>query len=109
MSFNYNETKIVKGMLARGDKQHDIAAYFGVNGGRIAEVANGECAYPSAPSASFEKLPPPGPYIGLASLAEVRSILNEAINLISGAGDQTDENSLAVEALEDAIKHIEKF
>lgn len=32
---------LVKGMLARGDKQHDIAAFFGVNGGRIAEIKTG--------------------------------------------------------------------
>jgi hypothetical protein len=33
---------LVKGMLKRGDRQHDIAAWFGVNGGRIAEIANGD-------------------------------------------------------------------
>ena len=27
------DAAIVKGMLARGDRQHDIAAWFGVNGG----------------------------------------------------------------------------
>jgi hypothetical protein len=31
----------VKAMLDRGDRQHDIAAWFGVNSGRIAEVAVG--------------------------------------------------------------------
>lgn len=36
-----NEISLVKGMLARGDKQHDIAAFFGTNGGRIAEIATG--------------------------------------------------------------------
>ena len=38
MAFNIRDTRIVKGMLSRGDRQHDIAAYFGVNGGRVAEV-----------------------------------------------------------------------
>lgn len=33
---------MVKGMLVRGDKQHQIAAHFNVNGGRIAEVATGK-------------------------------------------------------------------
>jgi cytochrome c551/c552 len=28
-------------MLLRGDKQHDIAAWFGCNAGRVAEVATG--------------------------------------------------------------------
>ncbi|TXL79502.1 hypothetical protein FHP25_06035 [Vineibacter terrae] len=47
-TFNYRETQIIKGMLLRGDKQHDIAAYFGENGGRIAEVATGNTTYPKA-------------------------------------------------------------
>jgi hypothetical protein len=38
------ETQVIKGMLHRGDRQHDIATYFGVNAGRIAEVATGEGA-----------------------------------------------------------------
>lgn len=36
------DAAIVKGMLARGDRQHDIAAHFGVNGGRISEIATGK-------------------------------------------------------------------
>ena len=32
---------IVKGMLDRGDRQSDIAAYFKVNSGRISEIATG--------------------------------------------------------------------
>ena len=35
------DAAIVKGMLARGDRQHDIAAWFGVNGGRIGEISTG--------------------------------------------------------------------
>jgi hypothetical protein len=35
------DAALVKGMLYRGDRQHDIAAWFGVNGGRIAEIATG--------------------------------------------------------------------
>ena len=56
---NHRETRIVKGMLLRGDRQHDIAAYFGVNGGRIAEVATGDCAYPNAQPMEEDRLPPP--------------------------------------------------
>ena len=36
------DAAIIKGMLARGDRQHDIAAWFGVNGGRVAGIANGK-------------------------------------------------------------------
>ena len=33
------DAAIVKGMLLRGDRQHDVAAWFGVSAGRIAEIA----------------------------------------------------------------------
>ena len=32
------DAAIVFGMLKRGDKQHDIAAYFGENPGRVIDV-----------------------------------------------------------------------
>ncbi|VAV92832.1 hypothetical protein MNBD_ALPHA02-619 [hydrothermal vent metagenome] len=35
-----SDAEIIKGMLFRGDKQSDIAAYFGVNIGRISEINN---------------------------------------------------------------------
>jgi hypothetical protein len=39
MSLTIDQVAIIKGMLLRGDHQHDIAARYGVNGGRIAEIA----------------------------------------------------------------------
>jgi hypothetical protein len=57
-----NDASIVKGMLARGDRQHDIAAWFGVNGGRIAEIATG-AKFPGACAARAADLPPRGPYL----------------------------------------------
>jgi uncharacterized membrane protein len=41
----------VKGLLARREKQHDIAAYFGVNGGRIAEIKTGKTFFEVRPAA----------------------------------------------------------
>lgn len=41
MALSDGEISIIKGMIRRGDRQHDIAAYFGVNGGRIGEVSTG--------------------------------------------------------------------
>lgn len=35
------QISVVKGLLAQGHKQHDIAAHFGVNGGRIADISAG--------------------------------------------------------------------
>ncbi len=106
MSFTFRETQIVKGMLARGDRQHDIAAYFGVNGGRIAEVSTGKCDYPSAPAAPPDKLPPPGPYVGAKALFEIEETLRETIMLIEGAGNKSDEAALAVDALKGVLKRL---
>lgn len=107
MAFTFRDTQTVKGMLARGDKQHDIASYFGVNGGRIAEVATGKCDYPSAPPAPAEKLPPPGPYVGAKTVFEVTEILAEAVELIESAGSETDESRVALEALKDAMNKLQ--
>ena len=56
------EVAVVKGMLARGDRQHDVAAYFGVNGGRIAEISTGE-KFEHVVAAAEKDLPEPGPYL----------------------------------------------
>jgi len=52
---------LVKGMLARGDKQSDIAACFLINGGRVSEINTGQL-YPNVKAAPVDELPPPGPY-----------------------------------------------
>ncbi|GLS46946.1 hypothetical protein [Methylobacterium brachythecii] len=55
------DAALIKGMLLRGDRQHDIAAWFGVNGGRVAEIVTGQ-RFSEVPTASSDELPPPGPY-----------------------------------------------
>ena len=55
------DAAIIKGMLARGDRQHDIAAWFGVNGGRIGEISTGP-KFAWVEVASIHDLPPPDPY-----------------------------------------------
>ena len=79
ITLTHRDTCIVKGMLLRGDRQHDIAAYYGVNGGRIAEIANGTNAYPNAHPMPEAELPPPGPYLSKYALQSVIDTLNEAI------------------------------
>lgn len=61
-ALNATDASIVKGMLARGDMQHHIAAWFGVNPGRVADVKTGK-KYPHVVPAPADALPPPGPYI----------------------------------------------
>ncbi|MDX1036578.1 hypothetical protein GOL69_04590 [Sinorhizobium medicae] len=60
---------LIKGMLRRGDDQHHIAALFGINAGRVAEVANGMKDKPNGKERGREiipapqsDLPPPCPY-----------------------------------------------
>jgi hypothetical protein len=61
ISLTEQDAALVKAMLARGDRQHDIAAWFGVNGGRIAEIAT-RTKFRSVEPAERSNLPPKGPY-----------------------------------------------
>jgi hypothetical protein len=61
ISLTADDAALIKGMLRRGDRQHDIAAWFGVNGGRIAEIVAGSRFTAVVPAAG-DRLPPPGPY-----------------------------------------------
>lgn len=90
MSLNRREIAVVKGMLARGDKQQDIAAYFGINGGRIAEINTGQ--NPDADgvlAAAPEGLPKAGPIMAgrsaqraLDTLVALRDLIDETIQEI---------------------------
>jgi len=75
-------------MLRRGDRQHDIAAWFGVNGGRIAEIAVGD-RFADVQEANPAELPPRGPYpkaaqalAAIESLTLVKSALAASENTI---------------------------
>ncbi|PCK83631.1 hypothetical protein CPT32_28325 [Rhizobium sophoriradicis] len=62
MAFSNKEASIVLGMVARGDKRHDIAAWYGENQARVAEVEQGQ--YGNLAAAPSVELPPrgaPGP------------------------------------------------
>ena len=55
------DAEIVKGMLARGDHQHHVAAWFGVDSRAISNVSTGK-TFAGEKAAPPEQLPPPGPY-----------------------------------------------
>ena len=107
------ETRVIKGMILRGDRQHDIAAYFGVNAGRIAEVATGKSAWAAAEPGDESKLPPPGPYVTKYALQGVIRTLNEAIEILELAeaeetiADVRAALLLAKEAIEEKIERME--
>jgi hypothetical protein len=61
-------------MLARGDRQHDIAARFGVNGGRIGEISTG-AKFSVVKLADPADLPPKGSYLSGRQSAELQAKL----------------------------------
>src|SRR6266853_5556765 len=52
------DVPFILAMVARGDRRHDIGAWFGLNQGRIKEVEDG--AYGNPPQAAPNQLPPSG-------------------------------------------------
>jgi len=84
-SLDKNDARIVLGMQARGDRNHDIAAWFGVNQGRVAEAKQGQ--FGTLEVAPEGELPPRGaPGIkGRKLRAAVEKTLN---SLSNGDGDE---------------------
>jgi hypothetical protein len=112
IALNYRDTCIVKGMLLRGDRQHDIASYFGVNGGRIAEIASGANPYPNAQPAPEADLPPEGPYLSKFALQSVIDTLNEALEaleLAEAENEIADVKAALVLAKETIQKKIDSL
>jgi hypothetical protein len=87
MAFSNSEIALIKGMLARGDVQSHIAAYFGSsNGGRISEINTGLKGSDVKP-APQDQLPPPGPYFvsgrsiirATETLTALRDLIDETL------------------------------
>jgi hypothetical protein len=89
VTLSREDAAVVKGMLERGDRQHDIAAWFGVNGGRIADIRTGKKFDDVDPI--FEGLPPPGPYLAGKSIYEVKNEISRIISSLSSLSHELDE------------------
>lgn len=77
-----DDASAIKGMRLRGDRQHDIAAWFGVNPGRVAEVLGGH-AFHNVEAAEGDRLPPVGPYLsGRAALEAVQALVEAKAALV---------------------------
>jgi len=89
-------------MLARNDRKHDIAAWFGLNQGRIKEVADGD--YGTAPAANPSALPPsgsPGP--------RAKVLRAEAKRVLKLLEKQTPTGTAeAIEKLKNAITEFDE-
>jgi hypothetical protein len=62
LALREQDAALIRGMINRGDRHHDIAAFFGVNQGRIAEIKDGT-RFPGVLAAAADELPPKGPYL----------------------------------------------
>lgn len=88
MALNDQDVATVKGMLARGDQQRDVAAYFGIREERIGAVLKGDFGAHVSP-AEPDMLPPPGPYLSgrtalraVDTLISLRSLIDQAMDEI---------------------------
>lgn len=94
-----SDVSVVLGMVARKDRSHDIAAWFGVNQGRIKEAKDGK--FGIAPAVAANVLPPKGaPGVkGRRLCSSVEMAL--AVFMAQGAGGCTK----MVEILEEAKRN----
>lgn len=100
MSLTNRDAAIVLGMVARGDKRHDIAAWFGENQARIAEIEQG--SYGSISAAPAADLPPkgaPGP-----KGRRMRAFANKALEALNA-----DDVEGAKQALQDGIARYDRY
>lgn len=91
-----DDIPIVLGMIERGDRKHDIAAWFGVNQGRITEAEDGKFGTP--PAAQVTTLPPSGPP-GIKG-RRLRDDAQIALNALT-KGDATLAAELLAKALDE--------
>ena len=94
-----NDVPVILGMVARDDRRHDIAAWFGLNQGRIKEVEDGMHGMP--PIADAHRLPPsgsPGP-----KARDLRTSVAETIGLL-----QRGDAQAALRSLERAVERFDR-
>jgi hypothetical protein len=101
ISLTNKDATIVLGMAARGDRDHDIAAWFGVNQGRVAEVKSG--SHGPLTMAPANELPPKGPP-GLKG-RRLRASTGKALDALVAKGD--DKLKDVVDILTDALKRYD--
>lgn len=84
----HSTVAIIKGMVARGDRQMDVAVFHGLNQARINELVNGTGAWGKAfkhiVAAEPETLPESGPYavVGKVGYDKLRVAASVPLDLL---------------------------
>jgi hypothetical protein len=103
MALTRKDAAIVMGMLARGDKNHDIAAWFGENPARVVEVQKGQ-AFGIVPAAAAEDLPPKGA-VG-PKARRLRAYAADALKALHDKGPAGTQE--AIKELSDGLAHFDR-
>lgn len=101
ISLSRADASVVLGMEGRGDRNHDIAAWFGVNQGRVAEVKEGQ--YGPLIAALAAALPPKGPP-GVKG-RRLRASVASALDQLKAKGQAGHVEAEAI--LQDAAKNYD--
>ena len=103
------DASVIKGMLNRGDRQHDIASWFGVNGGRIAEISTR--AKFSEVLMQTDRLPPSGPYLTGKETYQAKLQLIELRKIVDQLVKNTPQNEMReqIVELQDKLESIIDF
>ena len=95
MKISEEDAAVIKGMLARGDKQQWIVAWFGgdFNPGRVADINTGQ-KFGDVAAAPRSRLPPIGPYVSgqsahraLLALGPVKAAIDRAMRELTVIAD----------------------
>lgn len=86
ITLDVTDAALIKEMHPQGDRQHDIAAWFGDNSGRIAEIAIA-AEFPWVALAPVEKLPMPGPHLSERTAHAGIAVLGKARATVAAAED----------------------
>ena len=92
MTMSLKMKSIIRGMQKRGDKNQDIAAWFGINQGRISEAINDKYGTPEATPQA--ELPPRGP-TGVKG-RRIRDAVRTAIDVLEKGEPDASAQALAL-------------
>lgn len=104
MALSQKDGSIVMGMLARGDYNQDIAAWFGENPARIVEIADGHAFGSIPPIAPANELPPKGA-VG-PKARRLRAYARDALEALETKGLEGIDD--AVRELKDGLAQFDK-